>query len=968
MRTLATLFCLAACTESDPVEIETIHGPPISPEIRQGFLLETPAYYGVAPADYDGDGKADLSIKLDGGTWKIDYSTNGFGVWDREEKAGAGVPVPGRYDDDNEADLAVVDGNHWRIALAADDYGSWRDITLGLDTRALGRPVPADYDGDAILDLAVRNVQGEWLIDYSGDGYNGWEVVYDQFQDLVGDAAPADYDGDGRADLAVKDRDGAWHIDYSRNGFGTIDASYTGWGDATWHPVPADYNGDGYADLAVKWDAGVGVWMIDFARPGVLADEATRFEGYDVLYSNAGGTTARAVPADYDGDGKADLAVRVDCGSWFVDDSIGGLGAWDHAYDVGSHEVFTVPPTGGEAALQTTLDSDFTGTIFVPSYITLYLTWHRKLPVKSCVRIRGTRQGLSEGPLLQMDDADTSVKESYSLFSVTGHDVTIDGLRLRGPQVGNDSSQDEAVGVQVFANSTLGTGGNVLFDNNEASSWPGAALGVTGPLQPKLASLDEVPVGAPVMSPGDAGLIRATRNNFHDNSRDSYGYGVGVGQGAYVTIEGNVFTYNRHAVASSNEPHTGYVARFNYILEGGFTEDSAWNQHFDVHGSSDKGYGGMAGEQYEIASNTIRGEQNYYLVETRPAFMLRGTPTLGASFHHNVVVHDDRYEAVRIKGATECFVPYPAPGHYDDALCHLTVGPNNLYDTDTTGDLAVGDFDGDGRDDVFLANGTAWWYSSAGLTEWQFLRASTLGIRDLRFGKFDADAKTDVVFATGTDWQYSSGGTAEPVILRVGGTPLSECVFGDFDGNGITDAVRTYMGTWMFSHDSRTIWSNVRTSTVKAADLRVGNFDRQDLNDEIFVIEGSHWSIWNYGSSALQLLPVTLTTSIDGLVVGDFDGDRRSDIAQTSGSKWRFSPDGSSAWVTLRDSSTQPQYSDITQALLGRFSADLKTDAVRYQRDLADFPPGTYDTGQQFVQWTRPTGDPFVHASADYVR
>ncbi|WP_128331357.1 hypothetical protein [Apibacter sp. HY039] len=31
------------------------------------------------PADYDGDGKADLSVKCDDGTWYIDYAANGFG-------------------------------------------------------------------------------------------------------------------------------------------------------------------------------------------------------------------------------------------------------------------------------------------------------------------------------------------------------------------------------------------------------------------------------------------------------------------------------------------------------------------------------------------------------------------------------------------------------------------------------------------------------------------------------------------------------------------------------------------------------------------------------------------------------------------------------------------------------------------------------------------------------------------------
>ena len=36
-----------------------------------------------------------------------------------------------------------------------------------------------------------------------------------------------------------------------------------------------------------------------------------------------------------------------------------------------------------------------------------------------------------------------------------------------------------------------------------------------------------------------------------------------------MTIEGNVFEYNSHAVAASGQAYSGYVARFNYVLQGG---------------------------------------------------------------------------------------------------------------------------------------------------------------------------------------------------------------------------------------------------------------------------------------------------------------------------------------------------------------------------------------------------------------
>jgi hypothetical protein len=192
-----------------------------------------------------------------------------------------------------------------------------------------------------------------------------------------------------------------------------------------------------------------------------------------------------------------------------------------------------------------------------------------------------------------------------------------------------------------------------------------------------------------------------------------------------------------------------------------------------VHGLGEGGYGGIGGERFDITSNTFRGEQEYG-IESRAAFMLRGTPTVGAFFNGNVLVHDDRREAIRIKNS-ECWLP----GYdFDDAAarCNLTIGPN-FYQTDTSFGLGVGDFDSDGREDVFLANGTAWWYSSAGKTEWRFLRASSLRIDALRFGQFDADPRTDVLYSTGSEWRFSSGGTGAPRLLRVGGASLADCVF-----------------------------------------------------------------------------------------------------------------------------------------------------------------------------------------------
>ena len=71
-------------------------------------------------------------------------------------------------------------------------------------------------------------------------------------------------------------------------------------------PVPSDYDGDGRADIAV-FRRTTGNWYI--IRSSTQTASTVTW----------GGGTDVAVPGDYDGDGRADVAVfRPSTGAWYI--------------------------------------------------------------------------------------------------------------------------------------------------------------------------------------------------------------------------------------------------------------------------------------------------------------------------------------------------------------------------------------------------------------------------------------------------------------------------------------------------------------------------------------------------------------------------------------------------------------------------------------------------------------------------
>ena len=559
----------------------------------------------------------------------------------------------------------------------------------------------------------------------------------------------------------------------------------------------------------------------------------------------------------------------------------------------------------------------------------------RNLPLAKNVTLIGSRGGLDEGPMIS-----TLANVDGPIFDLTNEGSRITGIRFRGPSdTAHENGAALVTGVLVRAP-------NVMIDHNEFAWFPNAGVEVRD---------DNAPSDA-----GPAGLINGwnapmvSENFFHHNQMDGFGYGVNSGYGAYVYIERNLFNHHRHDITSDGRDNTGYFALWNFMLpeaddysEKSWWGGAHWQQHIDVHGQgnppfdpNDREYhahhGGRAGELYVADFNTVRGAQYGLATGIRKAFVLRGTPSIYADFSSNVLEHadlgkrpfHDRGDAVNI----DC-----GPDGYDPN-CHPNTIPlytqSNTLNTDTSFNLGIGDFDGDGHADVFQATGVTWWVSYGGVTEWRPLNANLAGLEtllasDLGFADIDNDGKTDILARRGDGTLvYFSAGTGDPIVLTTSPVSASQLRFGDFDGDHLTDIfLRDATGNWWIWFGKTRTWTLVGSSGFPLSDLRFGDFDGDGRTD-VMAVEGGSWSISRGASSPWAYYAPKFLENLSITVVGDFNGDGRADLAWQDGDVWRYSPGGIIPPVVLK--SGVSQWPPLLSFKVGDFDHDGIDDFLNY--------------------------------------
>ena len=281
-------------------------------------VTANPAWRTAGVGDFDGDGRADILMRLANGRWRY-------------------YPMDGRQ---------VLPGNGG-AALPADP--AWRAAGVG------------DFDGDGKADVLLRRLDGQW----EGETGARWRYHLMDGRTVRGAGQPAglgnehpltswvaaigDLNGDGRDDALLRRLDGTWHY-YPFHGNADGESGlFAGHGpvalpnDPAWAVAGvADFDGDGRDDVLLRHEDGR--WLHQRMNGRAL------LEGGGVGDLPADATVWTAGVGDMDGDGRAEVLTRHGHDAWghYAVDANGAF-AYGGAVDLASASAWGVL-AGGVAA------------------------------------------------------------------------------------------------------------------------------------------------------------------------------------------------------------------------------------------------------------------------------------------------------------------------------------------------------------------------------------------------------------------------------------------------------------------------------------------------------------------------------------------------------------------------------------------------------------------------------------------
>jgi hypothetical protein len=267
---------------------------------------------GLVSADFNGDGKLDLAVSNGADNTVSVLFGKGNGTFQKQAVYGTGFSpyglAAGDLNGDGRLDLAIANsGTSTVTVLIGAGNGTFQTHADKATGAAPYNLASADFNGDGKPDLAVVNYGSDSVSILLNQGRGDFAAHVDYATGYVPYAvAIADFNQDSLPDLAVADSGSNAVSILLGKGNGTFQAQQeypTGSYDVG--VAVGDFNGDGNPDLVTSNDNN---FLTNASSISILLGAGTgAFQPY-VDYA-AGLAPSWAATADFNGDGKLDLAV-----------------------------------------------------------------------------------------------------------------------------------------------------------------------------------------------------------------------------------------------------------------------------------------------------------------------------------------------------------------------------------------------------------------------------------------------------------------------------------------------------------------------------------------------------------------------------------------------------------------------------------------------------------------------------------
>jgi len=937
----------------------------------------------IAIGDFNNDGKQDFIVASQAANALYEFLGNGDGTFRaptapiNESGTAPDGLVVGDFNRDGQQDLAVLNEESDNIViLLGNGQGAFTPGPQTLPTDALPYGIAiGDFNDDGSPDLATANYYGFDVTVWSSNGDGTFTQAATESAGVYPSAvATGDFNGDGKLDLAVTNS-------YSNTVSILLGNGSGGFTAASQSPATeknpdsvaiADFNGDGISDLAV---ANASSGTVDV----FLGNGNGAFGTY--LSVPAGSAPYSVVAADWNGDGLADIAV-ADSGSSQVQPLLNMHGSMATATLTG------VKPEGsGTQRVQASFEgtsmfgasksnvvTGLTGTIITTT--TTETVTPTKADVNEGVEIVGSVSPASVGALTP-----TGLLELFDGTAAIAKTPLING-------VGIFNESYAATGTHSFSVVYAG-------DQNFTSSQSGAiALTVATPLAstttmtasavsvahgtPVTLTATVTSAGAPVTSGQvrfckltlfceDGEVLGSVQLNASGQARLTIALPVGVNQVRAIFVGTAATTDSFSAttaitvtgtypmiVALSNTTADLAAAGGIYSLNANLTNGS-WQP--------------LPAESLNVVDTTNKNLvlASVPMTASVPGMIAKGTSTLASGTPYIALTADFNGDGKMDIAVTS------APSNYVSVLTVMLGNGDGTYTQKTSAfnlglvyAMAVGDFNGDGKPDLAVAN-----YVGNTVTvllgngDGTFTDKETINTVSFPFqiaaGDFNNDGKQDLVVSgdsgSGLTVLMGKGDgtfTAQPE-LQTGGYYMSSIAVADFNGDGFADlavADPTNGALVAYGNGDGTFKTPqpLMASGTDGYQLAVADFNGDGRTDLAVYLYNSatvaillNTSTNEVGSFAQQTssTPIKASAYVANMVVADVNGDGAPDLITSdylnSGSAYVDINQGNGNFTQLQVPVTSQGY--LGYVVVGDFDLDGGPDLA-----IMDYPAGTVAT------------------------